>query len=238
MIDQVVQVKRIANLGGPSTGTADPTYRRPVRPQPKALKARFQPIGVSKPLGTIGYEETGDDADTEMADAPELPAIPATSTSSKESAKEKKKRNSKAAEKETVVETPKKSKKSKDKSADETSRKGKRKHTTSEEDAAAASSQLLEESHVAESNPKKQKTGRKGSPDLGAKVTPVTVPTPGFSFNSLPASADASTPKPAKKTTKKAVKESKSKAELPIPSSSQPAATPASRNTPIAPPVI
>lgn len=234
MIDQVLQVKRIANLGGPSTGTADPNYKRPVRPQPKGLKARFQPIGVSRPLGTIGDESTGDDADTEMVDAAGPPGVPVASASSKETAKGKKKRTTKTVEEEIVGETPKKSKKSKDKHEDDSNRKGKRKLTTSEEDAAAASSQLLGENQVAGSNPKKQKTARKASPDLGAKVTPVTVPTPGFSFNDLPANADTSTPKPAKKSSKKtAAKESKSKVET-----SQPAAAPANRNTPIAPPVI
>lgn len=256
-LDQVVQVKRITNLGGSSTGTADPTYQRPVRPQPKGLKARYKPIGVSKALGTIGDDLDGDEADTEMADAPALPELPVAETT-----KEKKKRKSKAAtEAEPVSETPKKSKK-KDKASGEAdlAAKGKRKLTSSEEDAFAASSQLMGESQVAETKSKKQKTGRAGSPDLSTKVTPVTVPAPSFSFDSLPdaAAADASTPKAAAKKTsskKKAApaepaakatpiasakkpKKAAPKVEVPVPSSSQVTIPAIGRNTPIAPPVI
>lgn len=253
----MVQVKRITNLGGSSTGTADPTYRRPVRPQPKGLKARYKPIGVSKALGTIGDDLDGDEADTEMADAPALPELPVAETT-----KEKKKRKSKATtEAEPVSETPKKSKK-KDKASGEADPvgKGKRKLTSSEEDAFAASSQLMGESQVAETKSKKQKTDRVGSPDLSTKVSPVTVPAPGFSFDGLPdaTAADASTPKAAAKKTSskkkaapaepagkptptasaKKTKKAASKVEVPVPSSSQLTVPAVGRNTPIAPPVI
>ncbi|KAK0384408.1 hypothetical protein NLU13_8495 [Sarocladium strictum] len=263
-VDQVVQVKRITNLGGSSTGTADPAYKRPVRPQPKGLKARYKPIGVSNALGNIGGDSDGSEADTEMADAPTLPTLPAPSPPAAEPAKEKKARKSKvSAGGDSAVESPKKGKKSKEKTADEgdSARKGKRKLTTSEEDAVAASSQLMGESQIAESKSKKQKTGRVASPDLSTKVTPVTAPTPGSSFSDVPDAAavakgtpNATAKKTPKKKTEKAAaastaengattpstkkaasKKSESKVDVPTVPSSQ--AT-ASRYTPIAPPVI
>ncbi|KAK9441384.1 RNA polymerase I, subunit RPA34.5 [Metarhizium brunneum] len=155
-IDQVMQVKKITQLGQGSgaTSSVGPTPKPPARQQPEGLKARYQPYGVTSPMGQIGVDASFHIEDTEMADAPApapAPAILAGSAQNKSDKKEKKR---------------------KEKGESETPRKGKRKHVSSEDDAVAATEQLMGENLSAETKTKKQKTERVGSPDLGSDAPP------------------------------------------------------------------
>ncbi|KAF5005869.1 hypothetical protein FDECE_7727, partial [Fusarium decemcellulare] len=69
-VDQVMQVKKITQLD--VNGSVGPAAKNAPRPQPKGLRARYQPIGVNEPMGTIGTDEA-EEADVEMAEAPALP---------------------------------------------------------------------------------------------------------------------------------------------------------------------
>ncbi|POR32028.1 Uncharacterized protein TPAR_07760 [Tolypocladium paradoxum] len=212
-LDQVMHVRRITQLGADSA-TVGPSEKRAPRAQPKGLKARYQPIGVSIPTGKIGMDTGSGDEDTDMAEAPALPAT-ANASPHKTSKKDKKHK-----EKGAAVEARKE--------GGDMGRKGKRKHTSSEDEAAAAAEQLMEESQTAESKTKKQKTARKGSPDLGSEpqssaaakkqtpVVPPTIPNPSNSFSSI-----GSTPVAASTPSGKAKKSKKAKGETAVPSSSQ-----------------
>ncbi|KAJ4328290.1 hypothetical protein N0V84_001330 [Fusarium piperis] len=226
-VDQVMQVKKITQLGANNVG---PVARPTPRAQPSGLKARYQPIGVNEPMGTIGDDEAGEDI--EMAEAPALSTktpkkdkkrksretaaqdTPDASASSK--AKKQKKRG------ESVVEPA--SSLTVEAATPEVNRKGKRKHTASEDDALAVTEQLKEESKSAIKS-KKQKTTRTGSPDLGSepasavgkKQTPVLPPV-------FPSSQVAGTPAP-KTTASPAVgtskKSKKAKTETALPASAR-----------------
>ncbi|PHH90550.1 hypothetical protein CDD83_3312 [Cordyceps sp. RAO-2017] len=221
--DQVMQVRRITQLDIDGS-TCAPSDTRAPRAQPEGLKARFKPIGVNDSIGNTGMDGSTVGEDHEMTDAPALPA---------------------PAEREAEKSTPKSSKKKKHKASagndgkdTASSRKGKRKHTTSEDDAVAADEQLVTESQTAGSQAKKPKMER-GSPDLGSeppsstapkKQTPVLppfVPSPSYPMSSLGlAPAAASTPKESKSR-----KTKKAKDKTPVPSSSLP--LPAKRDTPV-----
>ncbi|RFU79185.1 hypothetical protein TARUN_3041 [Trichoderma arundinaceum] len=231
-IDQTMHIKRITSLGGAGASSAGPAPRRAPRPQPKGLKARYQPFGVNTPMGNIGAD-AAEDEDVEMGEAPEATATPKSAKKDKKSKKEDgkqskskdKKKSTDDAAVETNVEEAKSSK------AD---RKGKRKHTISEDDAFAAAQQLMEEHDSAESKSKKQKMARVSSPDLGAElpsttrketpVAPPAIPSSSYSFSNLPSSSAAfatpskvtgAAPSTAKKSAKKA------KPETPIPTPRQ-----------------
>ncbi|KAK7397977.1 hypothetical protein QQX98_012655 [Neonectria punicea] len=224
-VNQVMQIKKTTQLASLPSSAIGPAEKRTPRAQPKGLKSRYQPIGVNTSSDNIGAAETNVEADTEMTEAPALSSAsktskkkskekdtPTTATPTVGKDKEQKKRR------ESVTEAP--SSLALGVSTPDVSRKGKRKHTVSEEDAAAAAAQLMLENNSAVSNPKKQKTTRSGSPDLGSeppstatkKQTPVLPP----SFPQIPA---VSTPVPAPSTAKKSkkTKEPKEpKLELPV----------------------
>ncbi|KAF5712758.1 SRP40-suppressor of mutant AC40 of RNA polymerase I III [Fusarium mundagurra] len=227
-IDQVMQVKKITQLG--STKSVAPVPKPAPRAQPAGLRARYQPIGVNEPMGSIG-----DDEDVEMGDAPVL--------STKAAKKEKKRKSKETSDKkqkkgQSIPEPPAEAPTS-------DTRKNKRKLAASEDDAVAVAEQLQEEAKLAASKSKKQKTARAGSPDLGSeptstvakKYTPVlppAIPTVG-----TPTPKSASTPVASSKKQKK-VKEASVPAPrqsvVPIPSiphssppRSSPARTPASQ---------
>ncbi|EXK48607.1 hypothetical protein FOMG_01467 [Fusarium oxysporum f. sp. melonis 26406] len=225
-IDQVMQVKKITQLG--STNSVAPVPKPAPRAQPTGLKARYQPIGVNEPMGSIG-----DDEDVEMGDAPVL--------SAKAAKKEKKRKSKETSEKkqkkgQSIPEPP--SSRTTEAPTPDT-RKNKRKLAASEDDAVAVAEQLQEETKLAASKSKKQKTNRAGSPDLGSepasaaakKYTPVlppAIPTAG-----TPTPKSASTPVTSSKKQKK-VKEASVPAPrqsvVPIPSiphSSPPRSSPA-----------
>ncbi|KAF5617561.1 SRP40-suppressor of mutant AC40 of RNA polymerase I and III [Fusarium sp. NRRL 52700] len=194
-IDQVMQVKKITRLG--STNSVVPVPKPAPRAQPAGLKARYQPIGVNEPMGSIG-----DDEDVEMGDAPVL---------STKAAKEKKRKSKETSDKkkkkgQSIPEPP--SSRTAEALASDT-RKNKRKLAASEDDAVAVAEQLQEEAKLAASKSKKQKTARAGSPDLGSeptstvakKYTPVlppAVPSVG-----TPTPKSASTPVTSSKKQKK-----------------------------------
>ncbi|KAF5659163.1 hypothetical protein FDENT_13978 [Fusarium denticulatum] len=221
-IDQVMQVKKITQLG--STKSVAPVPKPAPRAQPAGLRARYQPIGVNEPMGSIG-----DDEDVEMGDAPIL--------STKAAKKEKKRKSKETSDKkqkkgQSIPEPPAEAPTS-------DTRKNKRKLAASEDDAVAVAEQLQEEAKLAASKSKKQKTARAGSPDLGSeptsavakKYTPVlppAIPTVG-----TPTPKSAFTPAASSKKQKK-VKEASVPAPrqsvVPIPSiphSSPPRSSPA-----------
>ncbi|EWG36956.1 hypothetical protein FVEG_00792 [Fusarium verticillioides 7600] len=153
-IDQVMQVKKITQLG--STKSVAPLPKPAPRAQPTGLRARYQPIGVNEPMGSIG-----DDEDVEMGDAPIL--------SAKAAKKEKKRKSKETSDKkqkkgQSIPEPPAEAPTS-------DTRKNKRKLAASEDDAVAVAEQLQEEAKLAASKSKKQKTARAGSPDLGSEPT-------------------------------------------------------------------
>lgn len=219
-IDQTMHIKRIANLGGAATSSAGPAPRRAPRPQPKGLRARYQPFGVNTPMGNIGADAPGDE-DVDMAEAPAALATPKSTKKEKKGKKEdakKKKDADVAAESNTT-----------DVKSSKTDRKGKRKHTTSEDDAITAEQQLRNENQSAETKSKKQKTARVSSPDLGAElpstakkqtpIAPPAIPSSAFSSSATtiatPSKVVAVTPSTAKKSTKK------TKPETPVPAPRQ-----------------
>ncbi|PNP60489.1 hypothetical protein THARTR1_00513 [Trichoderma harzianum] len=210
-----MHIKRIANLGGAAASSVGPAPRRAARPQPKGLRARYQPFGVNTPMGNIGADAPGDE-DVDMAEAPAAVATPKSTKKEKKSKKEdakKKKDADVAAEGNTAGAKP----------------KGKRKHTTSEDDAITAEEQLREENQSTETKSKKQKTARISSPDLGAElpstakkqtpIAPPAIPSSAFSSSATtiatPSKAVAVTPSTAKKSTKK------TKPETPVPAPRQ-----------------
>ncbi|KAK7422027.1 hypothetical protein QQZ08_009676 [Neonectria magnoliae] len=221
-VNQVMQIKKTTQLASLPSSAIGPAEKRTPRAQPKGLKSCYQPIGVNTSSDNIGAAETNVEADTEMTEAP---ALTSASKTSKKKSKEKDtpttatptvgKDKKQKKRRESVTEAP--SSLTLGVSTPGVSRKGKRKHTVSEEDAAAAATQLMLENNSAVSNPKKQKTTRSGSPDLGSeppstatkKQTPVLPP----SFPQIPA---VSTPVPAPSTAKKSKKTKEPKLELPV----------------------
>ncbi|KAK1248432.1 hypothetical protein MKX08_006652 [Trichoderma sp. CBMAI-0020] len=204
-IDQTMHIKRITSLGGAGASTIGPAPRRAPRPQPKGLRARYQPFGVNTPMGNIGADMP-EDEDVEMEEAPQTVATPKSAKKSK--SKDTKKGTDEAAK------------------AD---RKGKRKHNVSEDDASAAAQQLAEENKSAETKSKKQKVARASSPDLGTElptlskkqtpIVPPAIPSSAFSSSATtiatPSKPAAATPSAAKKSSKKA------KPETPVPAPRQ-----------------
>ncbi|KAH0492983.1 hypothetical protein TgHK011_007908 [Trichoderma gracile] len=219
-VTQTMHIKRIANLGGAAASTAGPEPRRAARPQPKGLKARYQPFGVNTPMGNIGADASGDE-DVEMDEAPAAVATPKPAKKEKKSKKDDAKQSESKDKKKNadVAATPKAA----DVKTPKTDSKGKRKHTNSEDDAVAAEAQLKEDLSSAKGKSKKQKTARASSPELGAelppmpkKQTPIAPPpipsSSAYSFSNLSSSATAvatpskvaaATPSTAKKSTKK-----------------------------------
>ncbi|KAL7938823.1 DNA-directed RNA polymerase I subunit [Trichoderma chlorosporum] len=212
-VDQTMHIKRIANLGGAAASSTGPAPRRAPRPQPKGLRARYQPFGVNTPMGNIGADAP-ENEDVDMAEAPTTVATPKSTKKEKKSKKEDAKKKM-----DTDVATP----------SNTADRKGKRKHTTSEDDAVTAEDQLREETRSAETKSKKQKTTRVSSPDLGAElpsaakketpIVPPTVPSSAFSSSATavatPSKIAAATPSTTKKSTKK------TKPETPVPTPRQ-----------------
>lgn len=221
-----MQVKKITQLANLPSSAIEPTERRTPRAQPKGLKPRYQPIGVNEPTGSLEADGSEAEEDTEMTEAP---AVPTTKASSK---KEKKRKDKDA----DVLATPSAGKEKKQKNAGasvteppssrtldvptpEVARKGKRKHTISEDDAAAAAEQLMAESKSAVIKPKKQKTNRSGSPDLGSEAPSTSakkqthVPPPAIP-QATPTPKSVSPPAPS--TSKKSKKVKEPKLELPI----------------------
>ncbi|RGP70418.1 hypothetical protein FSPOR_3993 [Fusarium sporotrichioides] len=224
-IDQMMQVKKITQLGANSS--VGPIPKPAPRAQPAGLKARYQPIGVNEPMGTIS-----DGEDVEMAEAPAV--------STKSTKKEKKRKSKETPEtkqkKMTLPERP--SPQTVEEPTPDT-RKNKRKLAASEDDATAVTEQLQAEARSAAKKSKKQKTDRVGSPDLGSEpasvaakkqtpILPPTIPTAG-----TPTPKAAVTPAASSKKQKK-VKETPLPAPrqsvVPIPSiphSSPPRSSPA-----------
>lgn len=85
-----MQIKRITTLAVPSTASDDGVRKRAPRPQPKGLKARWQPMGVNTPMGQIGSDSSSDGgSDAEMVDASPLPSLPSNSQAKKSKSKRK-----------------------------------------------------------------------------------------------------------------------------------------------------
>ncbi|KJZ71704.1 hypothetical protein HIM_08901 [Hirsutella minnesotensis 3608] len=220
-IDQFLRVRRITQLGADSA-LVGPSERNAPRPQPKGLKARFEPIGVNGALGKIGTDSGSEGGDQEMTDAPPLPVAsnkkqPEKPEKTTPKGKKGKRKEKGVATGETLEAT--------------VPRSAKRKQPSSEDDAVAASSQLINEVHAAQTSSKKAKRARDGSPDLGSEpppsvtvtkvnqtpVAPPTLPNPTFSFSGLGSTpADVSTPLAGKSK-----KSKKLKGETPVPSGSQ-----------------
>ncbi|KAH6990517.1 DNA-directed RNA polymerase I subunit RPA34.5-domain-containing protein [Ilyonectria sp. MPI-CAGE-AT-0026] len=226
-VNQVMQVKKITQLASLPSSAIGPAERRTPRAQPKGLRSRYQPIGVNEPTDNLEADGSEAEEDTEMTEAPVV------TTTSKTSSKKEKKRKDKDA---VVLATPSVGKEKKQKNAGasvieppssrtlgvptpEVARKGKRKHTISEDDAAAAAEQLMAESKSAVIKPKKQKTNRSGSPDLGSEAPSTSakkqthVPPPAIP-QATPTPRSVSPPAPS--TAKKSKKVKEPKLELPI----------------------
>lgn len=77
-IDRSVHIKRVMRFN--EDGTAGSVAPRIPRPQPKGLKARYQPLGApAAPMGKIGVDTSSDsEEDVQMGDAP-LP-LPSSET--------------------------------------------------------------------------------------------------------------------------------------------------------------
>lgn len=192
----MMQVKKITQLG--SNSSVGPAPKPAPRAQPAGLKARYQPIGVNEPVGTVDDEE-----DVEMAEAPAV----STKAEKKEKKRKSKESSEKKQKKMTLPERP--SPQTAEPTPD--TRKNKRKLAASEEDdAAAVTEQLQTEARSAAKKSKKQKTDRVGSPDLGSepasvstkKQTPILPPA--FPTVGTPTPKAAATPVASSKKQKKA----------------------------------
>lgn len=187
-VDEVMQIRRITQIGATTaTPVSAGSSTQVARPQPKGLKARFQPIGVNSDMGSLG-PESDDEDDVEMVDAP-------TGPTPKASQKKDRRRKDAAQAKESASK----------------SKKNKRRHSVSEDEDAAAAEQLMEESVSAVTKSKKQKTAAsRGSPDLGSEpalpafkqtfVVPPAIP------NSSATADVASTPAKKTKTSRSTTK--------------------------------
>lgn len=78
-VDRVFHITRVTHFGADdesqsSLPAASPTVTsKAPRPQPKGLKARYHPFGVTNgSAGNIGVDESDNDEDVEMAQAPPL----------------------------------------------------------------------------------------------------------------------------------------------------------------------
>ena len=89
-IDQVVHIKRVTRFTqdsdsqkGPVAVPGSSVAPKGPRPQPKGLKARYQPLGAPPaPMGKIGVDASSDsDEDVAMFQAPPLPGFGAPATS-------------------------------------------------------------------------------------------------------------------------------------------------------------
>ncbi|CAH0037421.1 unnamed protein product [Clonostachys solani] len=206
-VDQIMQVRRITQLGGSSGDQSNvgPAPKPAARPQPEGLRARFKPIGVyDAPIVSTTHAE-----DTEMADAPVSQELPTEKTEKKAKKEKSKKKDKAAPEAITGLDTLTPAKK--------------RKHTASEDDALAAAAQLREESQSTDNGAKKRRKDRDGSPDLGfehqvggSRQTPVLPPTIPSSLPTFDSSQIASTPTPKRSKKGKKAKST----EVPVPSSS------------------
>ncbi|TGO74002.1 hypothetical protein BELL_0316g00110 [Botrytis elliptica] len=56
-VDQIYHMQQVVNLSKENSSQATVPAKRPVRQQPKGLKARYQPIGFSSAPGIIGSDE-------------------------------------------------------------------------------------------------------------------------------------------------------------------------------------
>ncbi|KAF7876374.1 hypothetical protein EAF04_001467 [Stromatinia cepivora] len=107
-VDQIYHMQQVVNISKENSSQATVPAKRPVRQQPKGLKARFQPIGFASAPGIIGSDEEESDSeerapkfqkiamsedeasDVEMGDAPPSsnPAKKSKSDKSKKSHKD------------------------------------------------------------------------------------------------------------------------------------------------------
>ncbi|CAD6455188.1 2a744ecb-b7f9-4ff3-bf45-b479611c3a5f [Sclerotinia trifoliorum] len=107
-VDQIYHMQQVVNISKENSSQATVLAKRPVRQQPKGLKARFQPIGFASAPGIIGSDEDESDSeerapkfqkiamsedeisDVEMEDAPPSlnPAKKSKSDKSKKSQKD------------------------------------------------------------------------------------------------------------------------------------------------------
>ncbi|KAM0324827.1 hypothetical protein ACHAQA_007793 [Verticillium albo-atrum] len=99
-VEQVMRIKRIIQVPSPAEGEVTPlplASSRGPRPQPKGLKARYHPIGVSadEDMGKLGSDSDGEGEDVEMTQAP---ALPSSQKASKKATSSAKKTKRKAAE--------------------------------------------------------------------------------------------------------------------------------------------
>lgn len=56
-MDQIYHMQQVVNLSKENSSQATVPAKRPVRQQPKGLKARYQPIGFASAPGIIGSDE-------------------------------------------------------------------------------------------------------------------------------------------------------------------------------------
>jgi len=79
-VDRVLHLTRVTRFDNEGAGETAPTsaaLTAAPRPQPKGLRARYQPFGVTNGIaGTIGMDASDSDGDVEMAQAPPLPVEP------------------------------------------------------------------------------------------------------------------------------------------------------------------
>lgn len=89
-VDRVLHITRTTHFDQPTTLPAPPA---PPRPQPKGLKARYTPFGVTNNGPCVIGEESDDDSDVEMAET----AAPSTSAAESKAAKKKRRLSEQAA---------------------------------------------------------------------------------------------------------------------------------------------
>ena len=71
-VDRVLHITRVMRFGEDGDSELASAATSVARPQPKGLKARYQPFGVNGTKGSLGVDASGDDEDVEMTQAPPL----------------------------------------------------------------------------------------------------------------------------------------------------------------------
>lgn len=91
-VDRVLHITRVMRFGEDGDSELASAATSVARPQPKGLKARYQPFGVANgTTGNLGVDASGDNEDVEMTQAPPLPSGSADAKSDTPKAAKKRK---------------------------------------------------------------------------------------------------------------------------------------------------
>jgi hypothetical protein len=156
-----------------AAAATSPATTKPPRPQPKGLKPRYQPFGVTKGgASNVEQDSSDNDEDVEMAQAPPILTDSAASAKSDTPKKAAKKRKHGDVEKGTP---------NKEEPASKSAKKSKKARVDSKKAVESEPAEVAEEPEPAQSSSVKKAKGKdkskkKDSASAPAKVTPILPP--------------------------------------------------------------